>query len=348
MKAIEPADDRERGADDDEASARLLALLDESFAEIDSGLPPHLWERALLGPAREFLRRPGKQFRARLVEVCWRLAGGDSAMPIELPLVVELLHAGSLIVDDIEDGSSTRRGGPALHHLYGTSIALNTGNWMYFWPLTLIDRLDQSSERSAEMHRRTRQTLVLCHQGQALDLALKVTELEQSEVPHVVRATTRSKTSALMSLAAALGAIAAGAESRVLDAVTRFGTELGVGLQMLDDLGSLASDSRRHKGREDLRLARPTWPWAWAAQSASAQVFAELQQRAVLVSRGDSDRAALDELARALCELVGDTGWARVHTRLSLALAVLGDALGPSPELSALEDEIARLERSYV
>jgi hypothetical protein len=53
-------------------------------------------------------------------------------------------------------------------------------------------------------------------------------------------------------------------------------------------------------------------------------------------------------LGRILAELVGEAGRARAHARLCLALAVLGDALGASPVLDAVADELAGLERSYV
>ncbi len=358
----------------------LLALLEAWFDDGDSGLPAHLWERALLGPAREFLRRPGKRFRARLVESCWALAGGEEgAMPAALPLVVEILHAGSLIVDDIEDGSRARRGGPALHHLYGLPVALNAGNWMYFWPLLLLDRLDLPAPRVASLQRRARQALARCHQGQALDLALRVVSLEQPEVPHVVTTTTRLKTGALTELAAVLGAEAVGAPAHKVEAMARFGRELGEGLQMLDDLGGLTSAARRHKGYEDLCQARPTWPWAWAASTSSAAAFTELRARAQALyerasrspvavpaeasaERGGAEvaRAArapsgyaedcvemCEALSQTLRELIGDTGRARAQARLHLSLAVLHDALGPSPALQAVEAEVRRLEESY-
>jgi geranylgeranyl pyrophosphate synthase len=350
VKAVEPVVEHATDAGD-AAESPLVAALAGALAEDDAGLPAHLWERALLAPAREFLRRPGKGFRGRLVEMSWVLAGGAAeTMPAELPLVVELLHAGSLIVDDIEDGSHTRRGAPALHQVFGTAVALNTGNWMYFWPLALIDRLALGNERTAELHRRTRHTLLCCHQGQALDLALKITELDQAEVPRVVKATTQLKTGALMELGAALGAVAAGARDRALEAMCRFGRELGMGLQMLDDLGGITCAARRDKGAEDLRLGRPTWPWAWAAGASSPGTFAELQAHArALVAAGEAAPAdAVEALGRKLAEIVGETGRARVQSRLRLALAVLHDALGASPALDAVEAELVRLEQSYV
>ncbi len=322
----------------------LDSLLDETFADHHHGLPRHLWEQALLGPVREFLRRPGKLFRARLVETCWILAGGPpDRVPAELPLLVELLHAGSLIVDDIEDDSCTRRGAPALHKIYGTSIALNTGNWMYFWPFVLLERMDLPREIRDDIHRRASRTLMHCHQGQALDLALNITTIEQRDVAAVVRSATELKTAALMEFAAVLGAIAVGAETTVVHAIATFGRELGIGLQMLDDLGGLTCAARQHKGAEDLRLGRPTWPWAWAASATSAQRFRDLQALGQAVSQGADHRP----LATALATISADTGRARVQSRLSLALAVLRDSVPQSPALIDLAQEIQLLEQSY-
>ena len=82
------------------------------------------------------------RFRSRLVEIGWSLAGRDDVCPPVLPLVVEVIHAGSLIVDDIQDDSPSRRRRPALHRLYGLPLALNVGNWFYFWPFQLLPALE--------------------------------------------------------------------------------------------------------------------------------------------------------------------------------------------------------------
>jgi geranylgeranyl pyrophosphate synthase len=101
------------------------------------------WQAALLGPLLELLERRGKCFRSQLVQIAYDLARDSStkAMPAQLPLLVEALHAGSLIVDDIEDDSKSRRGEPALHLLVGLPLALNAGNWLYFLPHRLLEEL---------------------------------------------------------------------------------------------------------------------------------------------------------------------------------------------------------------
>lgn len=311
---------------------------------LDTDVPEEVWRRALIGPAEEFLSRPGKQLRTMIVEAGWALGGGaPGRMPERLALIIELLHAGSLIIDDVEDGSEHRRGAPALHHVIGTPLAINTGSWMYFWAVAELAHLGLPPATELAAHRVTTTTLVRCHQGQALDLATPITELAIHDVMPVVAATTRLKTGALCALAAQLGALAAGAPEPVTASVAQFGERVGIALQMLDDLGSLASPSRRAKGREDLRAARPTWPWAWLAQ---ADVFAwsRLVGIARLVAAGTGDA---DGLADALVVETGTFGRAQIRAGLAGALDALTAAVGTSPTLRQLAAELERMEHSY-
>src|SRR5262245_55119977 len=91
-------------------------------------------QRALIEPVADLTSVWGKRIRAQLVVFGYRLLIGD--VPTS-PLAerryclaaeaIEFIHAGSLIVDDIEDGSAMRRGRPALHVRYSMPIALNAG-----------------------------------------------------------------------------------------------------------------------------------------------------------------------------------------------------------------------------
>ena len=156
-------------------------------------------------------------------------------------------------------------------------------------------------------------------------------------------------------LAAELGALAAGAPADTRAAIGRFALAMGTGLQMLDDLGSLASAARRDKGREDLRAGRPTWPWAWLAeQGPFAWSRLASMERAIAAEETDpraDDRTArdarVDELAGALAAATADTGRARVRTLLSTALAELRATVGASSALDTIAAELRRMEASY-
>jgi len=335
-----------------EQPCTLVTLLSEEFEDRrlakllgpEHGVPAHLWDAALVGPLMDFLGRPGKEFRARLVRLGWQLSGRSHAPPAELPLIIEALHSGSLIVDDIEDESSERRGGPALHCRYGLPRALNAGNFLYFWALELLSRLGLPPITELALHRAFSRTLLACHQGQALDLSIDVTRLEQREVLPAVSAVTQLKTGMLCELAAYMGALSAGASQNKAQAIAHFGRELGIGLQMLDDLGGINSECRAYKGHEDLRHGRPTWPWAWAAGTLEPRAYAKLQE----LGRAVSNNAEQPKhVAGQLRSAVGAHGRAEAHTRLTAAHARLSEAIHEPRVLLELEQELARLEKSY-
>ncbi|XXT22874.1 polyprenyl synthetase family protein [Sorangium sp. So ce429] len=322
----------------------LKRALSAAPGALPLALPEELWGEALAGPARDFLQRPGKDFRARLVALCWALGGGEAEeLPDELPLLVEILHAGSLIVDDVQDDSAARRGAPALHRVCGVPLAINTGNWMYFWAFDLLGRARLGAATRLAIYRRLSRTLMRCHEGQALDLTVRVGELEQPLVPRVVASITRLKTGSLMGFCGYVGARAASAREGLLRSVARCCRDVGVGLQMLDDLGGITSRVRADKGLEDLRHRRSTWPWAWLAEVADPGTFADAQRRLCLAD----DERDLQSVAELLRERVEGLGRSRVADHLGGALARLGAAVGGAPAVAELEREIEQLKQSY-
>ncbi len=148
-----------------------------------------------------------------------------------------------------------------------------------------------------------------------------------------------------MGLAARLGARAAGAGPIKVDAMASFGREIGVGLQMLDDLGGLTLQKSRHKGHEDLRLGRLTWPWAWLAERLDRVGFQKVRGLALAVE----ERAEHPEtLAREMRRLLGAAGEELAESHLDQALGDLTKVMGTSPLLDELAAEIDRMRASYV
>ncbi len=325
------------------ATDPLTELLDR-VAVPPPGVPRRVWVKSLVGPVREFLSRPGKRFRSRLVTLAWQLSGRDDEPPPYLPLIVELLHAGSLIVDDIEDGSLQRRGRAALHKLVGMPTALNIGNWLYFLPLSLLSDMGLSPAVELRLHRAATAALRCCHEGQALDLSARVGDLHPDDLRAVALAVSERKTGVLMGLAAELGATAAGADARTIAAAAAFGVNLGVGLQMQNDLSELTGAAGPLKHPEDLIHGRVTWPWVWAAQRLPALQFDPLQARGAKLADGHGDAAAL---ARDLLSALGSDPARRVREWLADAVADLANFVPSSPALDAVRDEITRLERKY-
>lgn len=229
-----------------------------------------LLEKFLFAPIRDLRDRPSKEIRSQLVRLGGRIATERDSARARKNLdiaeeVVELLHAGSLIVDDIEDGSAIRRGQPSIHRSYGVPIALNAANWLYFWPLQLIGSMDLPPEQELELYRRYHRTLLRAHFGQAIDVGLDMALVDQREVKEFCLLAMELKTGALTAFALSMGALLAGVSRETLAEIDAFGHEFGVALQMYDDLGNIKAVSAP-KQFEDLHLRRPSWVWAMAAE----------------------------------------------------------------------------------
>lgn len=332
-------------------SPLLMALereLDQhAFNPLSSSACPlvanHRWNAALGNALREFLSRPGKEFRGELTKLFFRMFNDHQAVPPNLPLVVEVLHAGSLVVDDVQDDSDTRRGRGSLHRLCGVPMAINVGNWLYFWAAELLADSNLSEPRRSFAQSLYNRSLLDCHYGQALDLSQRSSELAQNELQATVRATTELKSGSLLALSAALGALAGGANNECVLAAYQFGRDVGSALQMFDDLSGVLNVNKAHKGLEDLRNDRPTWVWAWLADSQTPEQFVRLRKMAASIACGGDPGLFLAEL-RVLLKGQKDA----VKHWIDSAFERLQSALPAATNLTVLRCELQRLERSYV
>jgi geranylgeranyl pyrophosphate synthase len=255
-----------------ERLAELLGLDDPSTVE-------DVLRSALLDPLAELTSTRGKRIRGQLVTLGYRLVSDTPASVLAAKQcrscadIVELIHAGSLVIDDIEDGSIVRRGRPALHVQFGVPIAVNAGNWLYFWPFELLRQTELPNDKILYIYEHCHRTLLRAHFGQAVDLGARIDSLPQRRVAGACLASVKLKTGALMGFATILGGAIAGASERVLSILDEFGRELGVALQMFDDLGNLIGKCEPAKHYEDLKLCRPSWVWACAANSSPPKEY---------------------------------------------------------------------------
>jgi geranylgeranyl pyrophosphate synthase len=261
------------------------AELEQLLALRHGGVCEEIWAAVLMKPVLDLATRPAKHFRGRLVGLAYRLTSGTIRFSPSarercdiLANAAELIHAGSLIVDDIQDGSTIRRGAPALHLRYGLPLALSAGNWLYFWPFELIKRARLSKQGEIFAAERCQRMLLRAHFGQALDVGADIGKITQDQVPGVCLATMELKSGALMGFALVLGGLLADVPERGLHVLDEFGHDLGVALQMFDDLGNVQGTREPAKQYEDLLLHRPSWIWACVAQDYSREGYRQFAE----------------------------------------------------------------------
>jgi geranylgeranyl diphosphate synthase type II len=198
------------------------------------------------------LTSPGKRIRPVLTLVVADLLGqrlgrlgslwttGPSPVVLDLACAVEMVHACSLILDDLPsmDDAELRRGRPTVHRVFGENVALLAS-------LALLNRayaLVAAAANRLSLRRYTPEDMV--HHlaeaigsdgligGQALDLLALPEELDLDHLEYI----HSHKTGALFMAAGELGAMAADAKRRDLEVVARYAKNLGLAFQISDDL----------------------------------------------------------------------------------------------------------------
>jgi len=293
----------------------------------------HGWSKALQLAPDLYPGVGGKRLRGTLLERAYAFAGGRSAAPTLMVDAVELLHAGSLVIDDFEDDSLTRRGQPALHQVIGPARAVNAGTWMYFRALELATAALDDPARSAALVGRFIAVARQCHEGQAIDLATRIDEVTPRQARVSALAISRWKTGRLASLAAWCGAHAAAGDPQTLQAVAAFGCRIGICLQMKNDLDEICELVDGSDRCDDLRNRRVTWPWAWAASELSVREFAAWQRR---LRQSEEERAKFRPLAKDLLDATHRRAATEINARLDRAVDRLTTATDGAPQAGAL------------
>jgi geranylgeranyl pyrophosphate synthase len=279
-KVVRDGPDRQTGAFGDLAGLHHLFTTEVS-SKCREALDP-----VLLRPLRGFSGSGSKKIRAGLVEISLRISIGNREPSPEESLaarsiseLLETLHAGSLIVDDIQDDATERRGKPTLHREIGIPLAINAGGWLYFRAMSLIPRMNLKPETELEIYRLSHDALLSGHLGQALDIGWQADLLEKDQVHDLSLGAIELKTGALMGLAAELGAVIGGASSGVRSALKTFGVEFGSTLQKFNDLKEFSSAF--HGVSHDLLLGRPGWVWAHAARVLPAGEYSRFRAEVI-------------------------------------------------------------------
>jgi len=223
-----------------------------------AALPTEADRRAVTAPGRELLDRGGKRWRP-LLQVLAARAFGPGDLALALAPIPEIVHNGTLIVDDIEDGAEVRRGGPAVHRVHGVDAAVNGGNLMYFLPLALLEERVSYPALRARLYGAYASQLRRVHLGQALDIAWHRDPARiPSEQEYLLMCSL--KTGALSGLAARIGALCGGAPDERADALVRAFEEAGVSFQILDDVRNLRTGNPGKERGDDIVEGKKSLP----------------------------------------------------------------------------------------
>ncbi|MGD1070374.1 MAG: polyprenyl synthetase family protein [Bryobacteraceae bacterium] len=205
----------------------------------------------------------GKRLRPALLLLSARFAGGGGKTAVQLGAVVEMLHAATLVHDDVIDVAQTRRGRPSANVQWGNHTCVLAGDWLYMQAFQVALR-----ERNFHVLDLLIGLTQMMVEGELIQLdrigRIAITEADCMEL-------VDRKTACLFSACAKLGSVAAGADTQAEEKLGEFAWNLGMAFQLIDDMLDFISRETT-LGKPvggDLKEGKVTLPLVYALEKAS-------------------------------------------------------------------------------
>jgi geranylgeranyl diphosphate synthase type I len=195
--------------------------------------------KAIAEPIWDMLERGGKRWRPALFLLICEALGKNSEYCLDFSIIPEVIHNGTLVIDDIEDSSELRRGKPCTYKIYGLDISVNVGNAMYYLPLLpLMEKtVKLPAETICNIYEVYVQEMINLSMGQAMDIAwhrgiANADKLGEEDYLQMCA----YKTGTLARMSAKMAAVLSGGNKALVEKLGRFAESIGVAFQMQDDV----------------------------------------------------------------------------------------------------------------
>jgi octaprenyl-diphosphate synthase len=205
----------------------------------------------------------GKRLRPALLLLCARFSGGDGSAAVRLGAVVEMIHAATLVHDDVIDVAQTRRGRPSANVQWGNHTCVLAGDWLYMQAFQVALR-----ERNFHVLDLLISLTQMMVEGELIQLdrigRIDITEADCMEVAD-------RKTACLFSACAKLGAVSANADPAAEEKLGEFAWNLGMAFQLIDDMLDFTSREQT-LGKPvggDLKEGKVTLPLVYALENSN-------------------------------------------------------------------------------
>jgi geranylgeranyl diphosphate synthase type I len=242
----------------------------------------------------------GKRLRPILCLMTCQATGGDPNQALPAAVAIELVHNFSLVHDDIEDQSPLRRGRPTVWKVWGVPQAINVGDGLFALAHLAMQRLSDRGVPPRQVLTALEildQACLALTEGQYLDLSFEDRlDVDVQQYLSMIR----GKTAALFSAAAQLGVVVTGSDSESIACYRRFGENLGLAFQIVDDILGIWGDARvtGKPAADDIRQRKKTLPIVRALEEerrTGGKGLREIYQREVI--DGETVGVALKILA---------------------------------------------------
>jgi octaprenyl-diphosphate synthase len=234
----------------------LLELAAPDMAAIDALIRRHMESPVPVIPALadHLIAGSAKRLRPLLTVAAARLCGARDDACLKLAAAVEFIHTATLLHDDVVDSSQLRRGRVAAHLIWGAPSSVLVGDFLFARAFELM--VGAGSMPALEILARASRVIA---EGEVLQLT-RAHDLDLSQ--DVYLEIIKAKTAELFAAAAEAGAVSAGASPERCRALRKFGQDLGLAFQLVDDALDYSGDSEtlgKNPG-DDFREGKATLP----------------------------------------------------------------------------------------
>ncbi|MBN2484014.1 MAG: polyprenyl synthetase family protein [Candidatus Omnitrophica bacterium] len=267
---------------------------------------PQAYRSVLTRPVWDLMQRKGKHWRTVFGVLFLDSLGYPSGKyEALLATALELNHTGALIIDDIEDNSLLRRGDTSIHLKYGTDIAINAGNTLYFLPyVQLWDHPHLDQDQKYELYRIMVKVWTRSHFGQGADIYwsrnLSRENLDAwlaDSLPEKILQMYSYKTAAAVEGVGESVCVIARTDDATKEAYMSLGRIFGTAFQIIDDINNF-NDSKewRKTCGEDLARGKLTY----VIVQALTLLDAEKRKRLTDILLSETERTSPDSFAEGI------------------------------------------------
>ena len=298
----------------------LVALAAPDMVAVDALIRRHMDSPVPVIPALadHLIAGSGKRLRPLLTVAAARMAGARDDACLKLAAAVEFIHTATLLHDDVVDSSELRRGRVAAHLIWGAPSSVLVGDFLVARAFELM--VGAGSMSALEILARASRVIA---EGEVLQLT-RAHDLDLSQ--EIYLEIIQAKTAELFAAAAECGAVAAGAPPERRRALRKYGMDLGLAFQLVDDVLDYSSESGvlgKNPG-DDFREGKATLPLL-LAMNRTGQAEREFWVRTV--DRRDQTPADF----QYACELMRQTG--ALQSTLDLARSYADSAKAALAEI---------------
>lgn len=261
----------------------------------DNSCPKHLYKSIAYS-----LTAGGKRIRPILTIASYEALGGKSKSILPVASAIELIHTYSLIHDDLPamDNDDFRRNKPTNHRVFGEATAILAGDALLTDAFGIISN---TPTRPNTLNSVIREITHACGPhgmvgGQMTDIMLEGKKAKKSDIIYI----HTHKTGALIRAAVRIGAIMAGATINKLNSLTRYGEDIGLAFQIVDDILDIIGTDRE-LGKSvgaDIARGKNTYPSVLGMEESRKKAELLIKGALTAIKNFDSKAEPLREIAK--------------------------------------------------